>query len=92
MRGGAYFTGSYVIGSGKAGRENGVRYIGGSLVIGPDGEILKRAAASGDEVVAAEIDLAKVAAIRGRWRFDVNRRPDVYLDRTPAAKAKATAA
>jgi hypothetical protein len=78
MRGGAYFTASFVLGAGKAGVENGVRYIGGSNVIGPDGQLLNRAKTMGDEVVPAEIDLAKVAELRERWAFDVNMRPDVY--------------
>ncbi|MEO8540355.1 MAG: nitrilase-related carbon-nitrogen hydrolase, partial [bacterium] len=62
----------------KAGRERGVQYIGGSLVIAPDGEILKRAKTNGDEVVQAEIDLEKVAAIRKRLNHEENRRPEVY--------------
>lgn len=78
MRGGAYSTASYVVGAGKAGKEGGVTFIGGSLIIAPDGEIVARAKSMGDEVVAAEIDLGRVAALRKRWAFDVNRRPDAY--------------
>lgn len=78
MRGGAYSTASYVIGAGKAGKEGGVTFIGGSLIIAPDGEIVARAKTMGDEVVAAEIDLGRVASLRKRWAFDVNRRPDAY--------------
>ncbi|WP_342364117.1 nitrilase-related carbon-nitrogen hydrolase [Terrarubrum flagellatum] len=78
MRGGAYSTASYVIGAGKAGREDGARFIGGSLVIGPDGEILARAKTEGDELVVAEIELAKVEALRKRWNYEENRRPEVY--------------
>jgi len=79
MRGGAYSNATYVIGAGKAGTENGCRYIGGSLVIGPDGEILNRARTNGDEVVVAEIDLDKQAAMRSRWNFELNRRPSDYV-------------
>ncbi|MGE3074991.1 MAG: nitrilase-related carbon-nitrogen hydrolase [Dehalococcoidia bacterium] len=79
MRAGAYFTGSYVLAAGKAGVEGGVRYIGGSIVIAPDGEIIKRARTNGDEVVAAEIDLERVAAIRKRLNHEENRRPELYI-------------
>lgn len=85
MRGGAYSTASYVLAAGKAGRENGVTYIGGSLIIAPDGEILAKAKTQGDEVVVAEIDLARVKALRTRWNFDVNRRPDAYQLEAPSA-------
>jgi predicted amidohydrolase len=79
MCGGAYSTASYVLGAGKAGREDGVTYIGGSLIIAPDGEILARAKTQADEVIFAEIDLSKVAALRKRWSFQTNRRPDAYV-------------
>lgn len=85
MRGGAYSTASYVLGAGKAGKEGGVTFIGGSLIIAPDGEIVARAKTMGDEVVTAEIDLARVEAMRKRWNFDTNRRPDAYrLEAVPA--------
>ena len=79
MCGGAYSNATYVIGAGKAGVENKVRYIGGSLIIGPDGVILKRARTAGDEVVMAEIDLDKQKVMRERWAFDKNRRPADYV-------------
>ena len=79
MRGGAYSTASYVLGAGKAGKENGVTYIGGSLIIAPDGEVLAQCKSAGDEVIVAELDLAKVAAARKRWNFALNRRPDAYV-------------
>lgn len=78
MRAGAYFTGSYVLGAGKAGREGGILFIGGSVVIAPDGEILKRARTSGDEIVAAEVDLERVAEVRARMSLAENRRPAEY--------------
>lgn len=87
MRAGAYASGVPVIAAGKAGVENGVRYIGGSVVIGPAGKILAKAATDGDELVTAEIDMAAAAAVRGRMNLEANRRPDAYgiLTRTPVA-------
>lgn len=78
MCGGAYSNGTYVIAAGKAGVENGMRYIGGSVIIGPDGMIIAKAKTMGDELVVTEIDLEKQAKVRDRWGFDVNRRPDDY--------------
>lgn len=78
MRAGAYANGVPVIAAGKAGVEGGVEYIGGSVVIGPSGEILAKAATDGDELVLAELDADAAAALRGRMNLEVNRRPDVY--------------
>jgi predicted amidohydrolase len=47
-------------------------------VIGPTGEILAKATTDGDELVIAEIDHAKAAAVRERLNLAVNRRPDQY--------------
>ena len=85
MRSGAYASGVHVIGCGKAGVENGCNYIGGSLIIGPTGEILAKAKTQGDELVLAEIDLDAAAKVRQRLNLDVNRHPEHYaiLTRTP---------
>jgi len=84
MSAGAYFTGTAVIAAGKAGKENGVRYIGRSFVAGSDGSILARAKTNHDEMVMAELDLERQAKIRERWAFATNRRPDEYVMREPA--------
>ena len=81
---GAYFTGTAVIAAGKAGKENGVRYIGRSFVVGSDGSILARAKTNHDEMVLAELDLERQAKIRERWAFAVTRRPDDYVMHSPA--------
>jgi predicted amidohydrolase len=81
---GAYYTGTSVIAAGKAGRENGVTFIGGSFVAGPDGVLLAKARTNGDEVVMAELDMDKQVKIRERWGFSRNRRPaDYVLSETP---------
>jgi len=77
--GGAYSTATHVIAAGKAGMEDGTRFIGGSFVAGPDGMILARARTQGDEVVVAEIDMTRQAAMRKRWNFEANRRPEAYV-------------
>ncbi|MGV8831715.1 MAG: nitrilase-related carbon-nitrogen hydrolase [Devosia sp.] len=76
---GAYYTGTIIIAAGKAGKENGVRYIGRSFVVGSDGSVLTRAKTNHDEVVAAEVDLERQSKIRERWAFGRNRRPNEYV-------------
>ncbi|OGL00920.1 MAG: hypothetical protein A3E31_08675, partial [Candidatus Rokubacteria bacterium RIFCSPHIGHO2_12_FULL_73_22] len=53
MRAGAYANLCFVVGVAKAGVEDGVELIGGSAIISPLGQVLARAATSGDELVAA---------------------------------------
>jgi predicted amidohydrolase len=84
MTGGVYSNGSFVIGAGKAGVEAGVRFIGGSVIIAPDGSILRKARTMQDELVIAEIDMEKQAAARKRWAFDTNRKPSEYVMAIPA--------
>ena len=60
IRSAAYNNGCFAIGVGKAGVENDVRFIGGSLIVGPDGRILARAESEGDELITATIDLDEV--------------------------------
>ena len=60
IRSAAYYNGCFAIGVGKAGVENDVRFIGGSLLVGPDGSILARAESDGDELITATIDLDEV--------------------------------
>lgn len=79
MCGGAYSNGTFVVAAGKAGVEGGMRYIGGSLIAGPDGMIISKAKSMGDELVLAEIDMDRQKWVRERWAFDVNRRPNDYV-------------
>jgi predicted amidohydrolase len=77
--GGAYSTGTYAIAAGKAGRESGMTYIGGSFVCDAGGMIIAKARTNGDEAVIAGIDLEKQASVRKRWDFARNRRPGDYV-------------
>jgi len=76
--GGAFFNSTHVIAAGKAGVEGGTRYIGDSLIAGPEGDVLAYALTDGDEVVTAEINLDRQAAMRAEWDFRANLRPGVY--------------
>ncbi|HLZ69876.1 MAG TPA: nitrilase-related carbon-nitrogen hydrolase [Dehalococcoidia bacterium] len=87
MRAGAAANGVYVIAAGKGGEEAGIRYLGGSCIIAPNGEIIARARGDGDELVMAKIDRERGRAIRERLNLAQNRRPEQYgiLTRVRAA-------
>lgn len=79
LQAGAYQNGAYVIGSGKAGLEEGCELIGGSAVVAPTGEILAQAATRGDELVTAPVDLDRCAEIKANiFNFALHRQPDTY--------------
>jgi len=78
MRAGAYANLCFVVGVAKAGVEDGVELIGGSAIISPLGQVLARAATSGDELVAARIDFDEIAPVRTRWNFLGRRQPQHY--------------
>lgn len=78
MRAGAYENSLFVVGVAKAGVEDGIELIGGSCVISPLGVVLAKAATTGDELVAARIDLDQIAVARRRWNFFGRRHPEHY--------------
>jgi len=78
MRAGAYANLCFVVGVAKAGVEDGVELIGGSCIINPLGQVLARAATTGDELVVARLDLDQMAPVRKRWNFLGRRQPQHY--------------
>jgi len=78
MRAGAYANLCFVVGVAKAGVEDGVELIGGSCVISPQGQVLAKAATTGDELVVARIDLDTMGPLRARWNFLGRRQPQHY--------------
>jgi predicted amidohydrolase len=78
LRAGAYANLCFVIGIAKAGVEDGVELIGGSAIIDPLGQVLARAATSGDELVVARLDLDQMLPVRRRWNFLGRRQPQHY--------------
>lgn len=78
MRAGAYENSLFVVGVAKAGLEDGVELIGGSCIISPLGVVLAKAATTGDELVAARIDLDQITLARQRWNFFGRRHPEHY--------------
>jgi len=78
MRAGAYANLCFVVGVAKAGVEDGVELIGGSAIINPLGQVLAKAATTGDELVTARIDLDQAVPVRKRWNFLGRRQPQHY--------------
>jgi predicted amidohydrolase len=78
LRAGAYENSLFVVGIAKAGVEDGLELIGGSCIIGPLGQVLARAATTGDELVATRIDLDWMTPARQRWDFYSRRHPELY--------------
>ncbi len=75
MQSGAYQNGIWVVGSAKAGLEDGQEMLGGSCIISPMGEIVAMARTIADEVVVADCDLdAGKYNQRSIFDFDTERR------------------
>jgi predicted amidohydrolase len=78
MRSGAYANACFVVGVAKAGVEDSVELIGGSCIINPVGQVLAKAATTGDELVVSRIDLDQMTPVRKRWNFLGRRQPQHY--------------
>jgi predicted amidohydrolase len=57
LQAGAYQNGMWVVAAAKAGVEEGVEQIGGSMIVAPSGEVVAQAATLGDELIIHRCDL-----------------------------------
>ena len=80
MRAHASLNGIFVAAVNRVGREEDLRFWGGSFVADPFGEVVARASHTKEEVLIAGIDLKKIAESQEGWRFLQNRRPQSYAD------------
>src|SRR3546814_7968 len=79
MQAGAYQNGAWVVGTAKAGWEEGCDLIGESCIVAPTGQIVAMATTVEDELVVAPCDLDAAQEIkRNRWNFAKNREPQHY--------------
>jgi len=82
----AIANGCYVAAPNRIGHEklsgDGLEFWGQSFVAGPAGEILSRASHEREEILIAELDLAKIEETRRHWPFLRDRRIDAYGDLT----------
>jgi omega-amidase len=67
----------FVLACNRVGADAHNRFPGHSLIIDPFGEVLAEGG-EGEEILAAEIDLSQVAAVRERIPSLKDRRPDIY--------------
>ena len=65
----------------RCGREGDIEYLGGSCVVGPDGLDLARAG-SGEQLIVAEIDLARLRDHPPLNPYLADRRPELYAGLT----------
>jgi predicted amidohydrolase len=83
----------FLVAANRCGEERGTRYLGRSIISGPNGEVLAEAGATDDEILCAEMELSRSDAKRrvfvpGEYELDLfgDRRPEIYgaLVREPA--------
>jgi predicted amidohydrolase len=79
MQAGAYQNGTWVVGTAKAGREEGCDLIGGSCIIAPTGEIVAQCATLADELIVHHCDLDRCREIQDNiFNFALHREPGSY--------------
>lgn len=79
MQAGAYQNGAFVVGVAKGGIEESVDSLAQSVIIAPSGQIVAQALTTGDEVVAATVDLDFCQTYRTTvFDFDRYRMPSYY--------------
>ncbi|OKL64250.1 hypothetical protein UA08_00066 [Talaromyces atroroseus] len=80
MQANSYMNSCFSIAAGKAGLEDGqYELIGGSCIVGPEGQILAEAATTDDEVICAEIDLDECRQGKEHiFNFAQHRRVETY--------------
>ncbi len=78
-------NGLYLIAANRVGEERGTHYLGRSVIVGPDGEMLLEARAEGEEILCVEIDPTRSnhkQRIFVPWEYELNlfedRRPELY--------------
>jgi predicted amidohydrolase len=88
MQAGAYQNGTWVVGVAKAGTEEGVAQIGGSMIVAPSGEVVAACTTVGDELAIARCDLDLTRSYKETtFNFARHRQPHAYrliVERTGA--------
>ena len=79
MQAGAYQNGTFVVGTAKAGVEEGVAHIGGSCVIHPSGTVIAQCTGLDDELAMAACDLDDCTSYKTTvFDFVAHREPNQY--------------
>lgn len=75
----AYENGVFIVGIGKAGTEDDLRYVGRSAIVSPlGGTVIARAVTDSDELVVSTIDLDHAVEAKTRMPYPRDRRPEYY--------------
>jgi len=64
----------------RVGREDDMRFYGGSFISNPFGDVLARGDDHSDQVVAAALDLQQIREFRDLFHFYRDRRPETYSE------------
>jgi N-carbamoylputrescine amidase len=80
MRAHASLNGIFTAAVNRVGREDELRFWGGSFVADPFGEVIARASRTKEQVLVASLDLSRIPASQEGWRFLHNRRPESYTE------------
>lgn len=78
MRVAAFQNGYFTALCNRVGREPRLEFAGESFVCDPDGNVIARAGSGTEEVLFADLDLARVEASHARRLFLRDRRPELY--------------
>ena len=84
QRGHAVANGVFLAAVNRVGAEvpggggEGIEFWGSSFLCGPQGEILAEASPEREEILFAEVDLARIEEVRRNWPFLRDRRIDAY--------------
>ena len=75
----------YLVAANRAGEERGTRFLGRSIIVAPDGEVLAEASPTEETTLLAEIepsrsDRKRMVFVPGQYEYDIieDRRPDLY--------------
>lgn len=60
--------------------DSGIQFWGSSFVVGPQGEFLAEASRDSEEILLADVDMARSETVRRIWPFLRDRRIDAYGD------------
>jgi predicted amidohydrolase len=78
-------NGIFLVAANRIGEEHGARYLGHSLIIGPDGEVLAQASGEEETILYADIDPSlsdqkRRVFLVGEYELDIfnDRRPKLY--------------
>lgn len=78
LRARAFENGCFVLAANRVGQEGARHHLGKSMIIDPQGEIIKEAGDQQSELVIAEINLDKVRQARKKFPWWRDRRPELY--------------